>query len=176
MGSLSLHMFDVRLDRSERKKWIHQFEDAVSIVFFVDLNQYDDVLLEESSQNRLMETLVLFDSVVNSYWFRRTSIVLLFCNAGRFKEKLRSKPLGDYFSDYSGGNDINRAARYLFWRFSLVNRRCLNLYPHLCEPSDDSNMRLVKSAVKETIVEHNLKLIVKSRSAIKRITGDISTK
>lgn len=147
-------MFDISSERSERKKWIHQFEDSISIIFFVDLSQYDEVLLEESDQNRIEETLLLFDSVVNSRWFSRTSIILLLCNVGYFREKLKHKPLSNYFPDYSGGDDVNRASKYLLWRFSQVNRAHLNLYPHLCEPSDDSNMRIAWSAVKETFL-HN---------------------
>jgi hypothetical protein len=30
-----------------------------------------------------------------------------------FKQKLGRSPLGNYFPDYSGGNDVNRAAKYL---------------------------------------------------------------
>lgn len=43
-------MFDVGGQRSERKKWIHCFENVTSIIFCVALSEYDQVLLEESSQ------------------------------------------------------------------------------------------------------------------------------
>ena len=66
MGQLSIHMFDVGGQRSERKKWIHCFEAVTSIIFCVALSEYDQVLLEESGQNRMAESLVLFESVVNS--------------------------------------------------------------------------------------------------------------
>jgi guanine nucleotide-binding protein G(i) subunit alpha len=140
-------MFDVGGQRSERKKWIHCFENVTSIIFCVALSEYDQVLLEESSQvstytlvshaytysqvaqNRMMESLVLFDSVVNSRWFMRTSIILFLNKVDLFKQKLARSPLGNYFPDYSGGNDVNRAAKYLLWRFNQVNRAHLNLYP-----------------------------------------------
>ena len=80
-------------------------------------------------QNRMMESLVLFDSVVNSRWFMRTSIILFLNKVDLFKEKLERSPLANYFPDYSGGNDVNRAAKYLLWRFNQVNRAHLNLYP-----------------------------------------------
>ena len=138
-------MFDVGGQRSERKKWIHCFENVTSIIFCVALSEYDQVLLEESSQvclvaslvwnladvlqNRMMESLVLFDSVVNSRWFMRTSIVLFLNKVDLFRQKLKKSPLGEYFPDYSGGDDVNRAAKYLLWRFNQVNRAHLNLYP-----------------------------------------------
>lgn len=144
---LTIHsMFDVGGQRSERKKWIHCFENVTSIIFCVALSEYDQVLLEESSQvrnqpscgnwtiadiqqNRMMESLVLFDSVVNSRWFMRTSIILFLNKVDLFRAKLAKSPLGTYFPDYSGGNDVNRAAKYLLWRFNQVNRAHLNLYP-----------------------------------------------
>lgn len=141
-------MFDVGGQRSERKKWIHCFESVTSIIFCVALSEYDQVLLEESSQvrclagspmgmavmtdnlqNRMMESLLLFDSVVNSRWFVRTSIILFLNKVDIFKQKLGRSPLGNYFPDYSGGNDVNKAAKYLLWRFNQVNRAHLNLYP-----------------------------------------------
>jgi guanine nucleotide-binding protein G(i) subunit alpha len=69
MDSISVHIFEVGVQRSERKKWIHQFENVTSIIWSVDLCGYDQVLLDESNTNQMMENLVLFDSVVNSRWF-----------------------------------------------------------------------------------------------------------
>lgn len=88
-----------------------------------------------SFQNRMMESLVLFDSVVNSRWFMRTSIILFLNKVDLFKQKLARSPLGNYFPDYSGGNDVNRAAKYLLWRFNQVNRAHLNLYPQYVSES-----------------------------------------
>ncbi|EZF23197.1 hypothetical protein H100_04097 [Trichophyton rubrum MR850] len=168
-------MFDVGGQRSERKKWIHCFENVTSIIFCVALSEYDQVLLEESNQNRMMESLVLFDSVVNSRWFMRTSIVLFLNKVDLFRQKLGRSPLNKYFPDYSGGNDVNRAAKYLLWRFNQVNRAHLNLYPQcvrsfvfllfkaytnvlsLTQATDTSNIRLVFAAVKETILQNALK-------------------
>jgi G-protein alpha subunit len=49
-------MFDVGGQRSERKKWIHCFENVTSIIFCVALSEYDQVLLEESNQVRFSPT------------------------------------------------------------------------------------------------------------------------
>jgi guanine nucleotide-binding protein G(i) subunit alpha len=157
MDSISVHIFEVGVQRSERKKWIHQFENVTSIIWSVDLCGYDQVLLDESNTNQMMENLVLFDSVVNSRWFMRTSIILLFWNVGLFRAKLARSALSNSFPDYSGGNDFNRAAKYLLWRFNQVNRAHLNIYPHLTEESDTSNMRFVSAAIKETILQNALR-------------------
>ncbi|KAL2202417.1 guanine nucleotide-binding protein alpha-3 subunit [Sarocladium strictum] len=156
MGQLSIHLIDPGTQRSDRKKFMHCFEGVTSIIFVVDLDTYNQVLLEESSQNRMMESLLLFDSVVNSRWFTRTSIILLLNNVGKFKQKLARSPLVNYFPDYAGGNDVNKAAKYILWRFNQVNRAHLSLYPHLVEPGDVTAMRLIFAAVKETVLNNAL--------------------
>ncbi|CAO3587552.1 unnamed protein product [Absidia cylindrospora] len=157
MGQLSIHMFDVGGQRSERKKWIHCFEAVTSIIFCVALSEYDQVLLEESRQNRMMESLVLFESVINSRWFLRTSIILFLNKTDVFKGKLPKVPLERYFPDYGGGQDPNKAAKYILWRFNQTNRAKLNIYPHLTQATDTSNIRLVFAAIKETILQNALK-------------------
>ena len=129
MGQLSIHMFDVGGQRSERKKWIHCFESVTSIIFCTALSEYDQVLLEEAGQNRMVESLVLFESVINSRWFLRTSIILFLNKIDVFKSKLPKVPLEKYFPEYTGGADINKAAKYILWRFMQANRARLSVYP-----------------------------------------------
>ncbi|CAG7849274.1 Guanine nucleotide-binding protein subunit alpha [Serendipita indica DSM 11827] len=157
MGQLSIHMFDVGGQRSERKKWIHCFEAVTSIIFCVALSEYDQMLLEASGQNRMLESLVLFESVINSRWFARTSIILFLNKIDVFKAKLPRVPLEKYFSDYAGGSDVNKAAKYILWRFMQVNRARLSIYPHLTQATDTGNVRLVFAAVKETILQNALR-------------------
>ncbi|TFK34414.1 heterotrimeric G-protein alpha subunit, GPA3-like protein [Crucibulum laeve] len=157
MGQLSIHMFDVGGQRSERKKWIHCFESVTSIIFCTALSEYDQVLLEEKTQNRMRESLVLFESVINSRWFLRTSIILFLNKIDVFKNKLPKVPLERHFPEYTGGTDINKAAKYILWKFMQSNRARLSVYPHLTQATDTTNIRLVFAAVKETILQNALK-------------------
>ncbi|KAG7193996.1 Guanine nucleotide-binding protein alpha-2 subunit [Scheffersomyces spartinae] len=157
MPGLNIHMFDVGGQRSERKKWIHCFDNVTLIMFCVALSEYDQVLLEENTQNRLEESLTLFDSVVNSRWFARTSVVLFLNKIDIFAKKLPHSPLENYFPDYIGGNDVNKAAQYIYWRFTQVNRSGLKIYPHITQATDTSNIELVMAAVRETILENSLR-------------------
>ncbi|KAI0061797.1 G-protein alpha subunit [Artomyces pyxidatus] len=157
MGALSIHMFDVGGQRSERKKWIHSFESVTSIIFCTALSEYDQVLLEEKKQNRMAESLVLFDSVINSRWFLRTSIILFLNKIDVFKNKLPKVPLEKFFPEYTGGSDVNKGAKYILWRFMQANRARLSVYPHITQATDTSNIRLVFVTVKETILQNALK-------------------
>jgi len=57
-------LFDVGGQRSERKKWIHCFEDVTAIIFCVGMSEYDQVLHED-------ETTVSCYLLINSsiYYF-----------------------------------------------------------------------------------------------------------
>ena len=93
----------------------------------------------------MAESLILFDSVINSRWFLRTSIILFLNKIDVFKNKLPKVcsngclhdaadaclqvPLEKYFPEYTGGADINKAAKYILWRFMQANRARLSVYP-----------------------------------------------
>jgi guanine nucleotide-binding protein subunit alpha len=79
----------------------------------------------------MAESLALFDSIINSRWFVRTSIILFLNKIDIFCQKIPRIPLSNYFFDYSGGPDVNKAAKYILWRFTQVNRAKLNIYPQL---------------------------------------------
>ncbi|EDR01615.1 heterotrimeric G-protein alpha subunit, GPA3-like protein [Laccaria bicolor S238N-H82] len=157
MGQLLIHMFDVGGQRSERKNWISCFESVTSIIFCTALSEYDQVLLEDKSQNRMAESLVLFESVVNSRWFLHTSIILIFNKIDVFKHKLAKVPLEWYFPEYTGGSDVNKAAKYILARFMQANRAQLRVHPHITQATDTTNIRLVFATVQKTILQNALK-------------------
>ena len=52
-GEVDFRLVDVGGQRSERKKWIHCFEDVSSIIFIASLAEYNLLLVEDQSVNRL---------------------------------------------------------------------------------------------------------------------------
>jgi len=50
---LTYRMFDVGGQRSERKKWIHCFENVTAIVFLVAISEYDQLLMEDETVVRI---------------------------------------------------------------------------------------------------------------------------
>ncbi|CAE1294546.1 GNAO [Acanthosepion pharaonis] len=50
--NLNFKLFDVGGQRSERKKWIHCFEDVTAIIFCVAMSEYDQVLHEDETTNQ----------------------------------------------------------------------------------------------------------------------------
>lgn len=156
MGKFNIHMFDIGGQRSERRKWIHTFDNVSVIIFCVAISEYDQVLLEEKSQNRMVESLILFKSIVNSRWFQRTAIVLFLNKIDIFTEKLKDVPLENYFPNYTGGNDIHKATKYILWLFTQCNQSGVAIYPHITQATDTSNIKVVFTAVQERILTKSL--------------------
>jgi guanine nucleotide-binding protein subunit alpha len=156
MSRLSIKMVDIHGQKSERKKWIHAFENVPVILFVVDMDEYDNVFFEQSYDNSVSESMDLFDSTVNSRWFMRSSVFLLLNNLDTFKRKLPRVPLENYFSDYIGGNDVKKAGEFILRRFTQLNRAHLNIYPHFIETTDKSKIRLVFESIEQMILKSNL--------------------
>ena len=53
-------------------------------------------------QNRMMESMRLFDSICNNRWFEDTSIILFLNKKDLFAEKIVKSPLTLCFSEYTG--------------------------------------------------------------------------
>lgn len=49
VGSLRYRLFDVGGQRSERKKWIHCFENVTALLFLVAISEYDQQLYEDGA-------------------------------------------------------------------------------------------------------------------------------
>ncbi|KAJ7083900.1 guanine nucleotide binding protein, alpha subunit [Mycena epipterygia] len=158
MGDFPIRIIDVGGLRSERRKWIHCFQSVTSIIFCTAMSEYDqELLLGERSVNRLRESVALFDSVINSRWFRHKCIILFLNKVDVFQRKLPKVPLERYFAEYTGGNDVNSAARFILWTFMQANCARLSVYPHLTQATDTNNVRFVFSTIKETILQGALK-------------------
>ena len=148
IGELTYRMFDVGGQRSERKKWIHCFENVTTILFLVAISEYDQLLFEDETVNRMQEALTLFDSICNSRWFIKTSIILFLNKIDRFKEKLPVSPMKNYFPDYEGGDDYASACDYILNRFvSLNQHETKQIYTHFTCATDTTQIRFVMAAV-----------------------------
>lgn len=157
--NLTYRMFDVGGQRSERKKWIHCFENVTALVFLVALSEYDQVLFEDESVNRLQESLTLFDSICNSRWFIKTSIILFLNKIDLFQEKLPRSPLIEFFPEYKDGDDYEAASQYLLDKFISLNTRAdtKQIYTHLTCATETKQIKFVMNAVNDIVVHDNLR-------------------
>uniref|UniRef100_A0A1I7UMX9 Guanine nucleotide-binding protein G(K) subunit alpha n=1 Tax=Caenorhabditis tropicalis TaxID=1561998 RepID=A0A1I7UMX9_9PELO len=155
-------VFDVGGQRSERKKWIHCFEDVTALIFCVAMSEYDMVLVEDCQTNRMRESLKLFDSICNNKWFTETSIILFLNKKDLFEEKIQRSPLTHCFPEYTGENNYEEASAYIQQQFEEVNKRTVGnknqeIYTQFTCATDTNNIRFVFDAVTDIIIRDNLR-------------------
>lgn len=114
-------VIDVGGQRSERRKWIHFFDDVNGIIFVAAISEYDQKLLEDDRtvgfswvirtiilvlrtlfKNRLIETLQLFANISNSRYFSNSAMILFLNKIDLFKEKMTRISLKETFPHYKG--------------------------------------------------------------------------
>ncbi|KAF8268760.1 small G-protein GPA3 [Lactarius quietus] len=134
---------------------MHVFENVTSIMFCVPLPEYDR--WDSDGKSLLSRSLVLFESVVNSRWFSRTSIILFLTGFKEFEVKLPKAPLETCFPAYTGGAGTKEAVEYITKQFLQTNRASLNMYPLTTDVFDTSNIRLMMVTVQETILANEMK-------------------
>lgn len=151
---LSFRMLDVGGQRSERRKWIHCFDKVSAVLFVAALSEYDQVLREDDSQNRMRESLLLFDEICNSPWFRSTAFILFLNKKDLFKEKLARVELTTCFPKYTGGNNFDEAAKFVEKKFREVDQEqnTHKIYAHLTCAVDTQNVKHVWKDVSESLL------------------------
>ncbi|VDO72848.1 unnamed protein product, partial [Haemonchus placei] len=151
-------VFDVGGQRSERRKWIHCFDNVESIIFITAISEYDQVLFEDETTNRMIESMQLFNSICNSTWFLATAMILFLNKKDLFMEKIKRVNITTAFPDYEGGQNYDEAVAFIKLKFAELN---LNpdkktIYMHETCATDTNQVQLVISSVIDTIIQKNL--------------------
>uniref|UniRef100_A0A8C4ZMP7 Guanine nucleotide-binding protein subunit alpha n=1 Tax=Gadus morhua TaxID=8049 RepID=A0A8C4ZMP7_GADMO len=159
LQSIIFRMVDVGGQRSERRKWIHCFENVTSIMFLVALSEYDQVLVESDNENRMEESKALFRTIITYPWFQNSSVILFLNKKDLLEEKIAYSHLVDYFPEFDGPQRDAQAAReFILKMFVDLNPDSDKIiYSHFTCATDTENIRFVFAAVKDTILQLNLK-------------------
>ncbi len=153
-----------------------------AIIFCVAMSEYDQVLHEDESTNRMQESLKLFDSICNNKWFGETSIILFLNKKDLFEEKILRSPLTICFPEYagtlveslrehyeknhllindvfcSGAQEYGEAAAYIQAQFEAKNKSTTKeIYCHMTCATDTQNVQFVFDAVTDVIIANNLR-------------------
>ena len=151
-------MLDVGGQRSERKKWIHCFEDVTAVLFVANIAAYDLKLYEDEGQPALDEAIALFDFVANNKAFAKTSIVLFLNKRDLLQAKLPTSPLSKHYPAFTGST-YEEAVEFitdLFLAKAPIEKR---IYSHVTCATDTTNVGVVFLAVKDIIITQMLKAL-----------------
>ncbi|KAM9167576.1 guanine nucleotide-binding protein subunit alpha-14 [Mergus octosetaceus] len=159
LENIIFRMVDVGGQRSERRKWIHCFESVTSIIFLVALSEYDQVLAECDNENRMEESKALFKTIITYPWFLNSSVILFLNKKDLLEEKIMYSDLISYFPEYTGPKQDVKAARDFILKLyqdQNPNKEKV-IYSHFTCATDTENIRFVFAAVKDTILQLNLR-------------------
>ncbi|XP_034048295.1 guanine nucleotide-binding protein subunit alpha-14-like [Thalassophryne amazonica] len=158
LARVVFRMVDVGGQRSERRKWLHCFENVTSIIYLAALNEYDQVLYESKDDNRLRESLALFQTILTYPWFQECSTILFLNKTDLLEEKIPQSHLADYFPAYTGPQKDAKAARnFILTLFKeLHSGHPKPIYTHFTCATDTENIRVVFRAVKDTLFRENM--------------------
>lgn len=72
-------------------------------------------------QNRMIESMQLFNSICNSTWFLSTAMILFMNKKDLFMEKIQRVNITTAFPDYEGGQNYEEAVSFIKQKFAELN-------------------------------------------------------
>lgn len=162
-GGEVYRLYDVGGQRNERRKWIHLFEGVNAVIFCAAISEYDQMLFEDETQNRMMETKELFDWVLKQRCFEKTPFMLFLNKFDIFEEKIQKVPLTvcEWFKDYQplapGKQEVEHA-------YEFVKKKFEELYFQSSKPDRvDRVFKIFRTtALDQKLVKKTFKLIDES--------------
>ena len=150
-------VIDVGGQRTERRKWIHFFDNVTSVLFVVSIAEYDQVLEEDSKTNRMVESMQLFDETANNTYFKEMPVIIFFNKYDLFLDKISKRGIKEIFPDYQGPDNCpNETLAFLTNKYitlSKTNRKKRPIYPHTTTATDTQLIDKVFRSVAEIILE-----------------------
>nr|CAH8855546.1 unnamed protein product [Trichobilharzia regenti] len=89
-SSVRFRIVDVSGQRGARKKWIQFFDNVTAILFLVDCSSFDQTLLEDNRQNRLIDSLEVFEQAWTNKYLRQVPMIVFLNKIDLLEEKICS--------------------------------------------------------------------------------------
>ncbi|KAH3862254.1 hypothetical protein DPMN_025220 [Dreissena polymorpha] len=153
---------DVGGQRSQRQKWFQCFEGITAILFLASSSEFDQVLMEDRKTNRLVESCDIFEIIINNKTFCNVSIILFLNKTDLLEEKVKVVSIKDTFSDFQGDpHCLVDVQNYILGLFDERRReRTKPLFHHFTTAIDTENIKFVFKAVKDIILQDNIKSLM----------------
>jgi len=147
---------DVGGQRTERRKWLHVFDDVTAVLFCVAMDEYNLRMREDDSVWRIHESLQLFNEMANSVHLSNAAMVLLLNKKDLFAEKIAKHDMTITFPEYAGGKSNTKATDYLTVQFTRLMKQKERLYVHVTTAVDTENITVVFNAITDTLLRSNM--------------------
>uniref|UniRef100_A0A914UJJ8 Uncharacterized protein n=1 Tax=Plectus sambesii TaxID=2011161 RepID=A0A914UJJ8_9BILA len=157
--SEKLKLIDVGGQKTQRRKWIHCFDDVTAILFVIALSCYDQQLAEDNTENRMEDSIKLFKEITSNKFLSRSSLILFLNKKDVFEKKIVQKPLKVCFPEYKGSNTYKEASSYIkrkVLKAQVDNGIKREVFPHFTNATDTRNIDRVFNSAIETVILKNL--------------------
>ncbi|VDI48710.1 Hypothetical predicted protein [Mytilus galloprovincialis] len=154
-----LRFIDIRGARTERRKWIHYFDNMSVLMFIVALSDYNKIESYSDGENRLDIAKSLFKAIIDYPWFQNCGIMLFMSKKDIIEEQIMHTNLVDYFPEFRGPKkNAHEATEFIIKMFVELNTdHDRIIYPYSVCLLDAENVRSVlASAIKDMVMNQNL--------------------
>ena len=150
---------DVGGQRKERATWVKAMENVTAVIYVGALTDYAIDLEEDTSRNRMDESLDLFERVYHSQKLKTVPTILFLNKTDLFKEMIQKQPLDDRYDTYVGGSDSESSLQFITNLFvartkTKPTEKQLMSFP-VCSTDPDNFMK-VFIAIKNILMTSNL--------------------
>jgi hypothetical protein len=150
-------LYDVGGQRGERRKWTRCFDAITVLLFMASLSEYNQVLAEDRTRNRMRESLNLFEAMISLPWFRSIPVILFLNKVDLFEAKIKQIDLGVYFPRYTEGHNFERALQFITDEYCSCNKDPQKtIYVHVTNATNTENIEFVWKATKQIILGSTL--------------------
>ena len=150
------HMYDVGGQRSERKKWIHCFDNVTAILFVISVAEYDQMLEEDHTVSRMTESLSLFENIINNDYFKQKPIITFFNKKDLFEEKIKRKGIKQVFPSYTGPvHSYEESVNFIVNEYVSKSKTPITkraMYTHLTTATDTHLVKAVFQSVGDIVM------------------------
>jgi len=166
IGNVELSVIDVGGQRSERRKWVHAFDNVSAILFVVALTSFDQVMWEDDKMNRLTDSLHLFEKIINLDIFIKKNIILFLNKKDLFKTKIKDVKLKPWCPGYHGReNNYTDGIKYLTKEFLNRNRNPdRKIFTHLTNATNPTEIENAFQDVLDLLSKHEPLVPFKNQS------------
>jgi len=158
--NMPFRFVDVGGQRNERRKWLKCFDDVTAVIYVSAISEYDQMMFEDDSKNRMHDSLEVFSTVINHKdkqhvptFGERTSVIVFLNKLDIFQKKIVRSSLKKHFSRYEGSDFNEREAiDFFIHEFERAARR--TIFTHLTCATDTKAFETVFHLCKKMIVKY----------------------
>jgi GTPase SAR1 family protein len=172
--NIKYKIIDVGGQRSERKKWIHQFDDVKCILFITSLAEYCQVCSEEPTKNRMDESMELLKNISKKKIFLQTPMYVILNKKDLFSEVYKGFPLSAHFPDYKGQSDTEGIDFIREKYISTFPKNRQDKYRDTTKPMVFPMTGIVKAEVADAFSTIRKQLLVGNKDTIEKTKKEIA--